>query len=303
MADHRVIHAVLLDAHGVVFDYEVTPPSRAPGLRRSNWARWTEEVLAEAGAPAEAIERDRLDPLTFWKRRMEIELALPRERRTAQGQKIVPERRFQEQVNVALLSFAAPSFLRSLSDQDKMRLARKLWRKRRTDQQQYVLHEDMRRLLGWLESMSIYVHLITAQGRSRAIAMLERCDVPRNLFFKLHTSGDIGLPKSHPAFWKEVSRRTGFPPEEVFCIDDRLSSGVNALKAGMVLGLCDRDGAIGTFIRENLDGRLAGVPLLFSGDPLPLHDPFVVAARGPRELKRVIEGAVLVPRTDRGDEP
>ncbi len=285
-ADIRTCHAILWDVHGGLLDHKVDPQREAPKRRRQDWVDRVRGVLLEAGAQENDLMRDRLDPIKFWRKRMRCELELPKEKETSDGRVIIPERRFQTQVNATLLQWVAPFLMQGLSRKEKLRLARLVWRRRRGDQLEYVLDPRMRQVVHWFGEEGLMLCLITAQDRKRAMQLLGRCQVPMSLFTSVYTSGTIGLPKSHPAFWEEVRRRIKIPANQVVCIEDSPAIGRNALRCGMALLVYDPDGEIATFIQEELEGKLAGAPLLKVGDALPISDPFVLCPRNPKELQR-----------------
>lgn len=296
MAQMRKCDAVLWDLHGAFIENNVDPPSLGPLAGKQHWANCARETLVGAGAAPEQLLRDHLDPVTFWRKRMMLELTMSRERHG----KIIPERRFQELVNIALLYWVAPEFVCELDRRVQVRLARTLRRKRRSDNARHTLYPDMRAVAHWtVEDLGIMLYLITAQSRCRTRKLLARCNAPQSLFLRLYTSEEVGLPKSHPRFWKIVQESAGYTANQVICIEDSLSIGANALRSGLALILVDRDGATKTFIRDELSGRLAQAPLLEIGEALPAETPFVVCARGPRDIKRCIQSMRYVSRGER----
>lgn len=90
------------------------------------------------------------------------------------------------------------------------------------------LDEGLLAELTALREGGIEVHLATVQEHERARFIWEKLDFRRR-FDGLHYAADLGFSKPDARFYQAIECRTGFMPQEVFFIDDKVAN-VDAAK-------------------------------------------------------------------------
>jgi putative hydrolase of the HAD superfamily len=83
--------------------------------------------------------------------------------------------------------------------------------------------------LATVRATGVGIHLATVQEHERARHLWETVGLRRH-FDAMHFSADLGVVKPEPAFFAAIEARTGFSPEELFFIDDKLEN-VEAARA------------------------------------------------------------------------
>lgn len=83
--------------------------------------------------------------------------------------------------------------------------------------------------LGALRASGIEVHLATVQEHERANYLWNNLNF-RRYFERMHYAADLGSKKPNDAFYLSIQSRTGFNPEEIFFIDDKVEN-VEAARA------------------------------------------------------------------------
>jgi putative hydrolase of the HAD superfamily len=91
------------------------------------------------------------------------------------------------------------------------------------------LDHDLLDQLAGLREGGLELHLATVQEHQRAGYLWTTMGLKAR-FDAIHYAADLGCAKPDPAFFEKVEARTGFAPEEMFFIDDKLSN-VEAAKA------------------------------------------------------------------------
>lgn len=89
-------------------------------------------------------------------------------------------------------------------------------------------------LLTELESIragGIEVHLATVQDHERARHLWEELDF-RSRFDGLHYAAELGYSKPAPSFYRSIEARTGFRPQDLFFIDDKVANVDGAITCG-----------------------------------------------------------------------
>lgn len=283
---------LFMDVHGVFLTAESPSQSGVPliGLQRhQKWVDVVRKALEEAGALPLQIRESLLDPLVLWKLRMRLELTTPK----TSGGKVVREKRFQEQVNLRLLQEVAPTFVRSLDRKGRKHIARRVKQLRRdASRHGYVLTTEMREFVHWLveEDQRWMLYLTTAGDPDRSAQELRARNAPMSLFARVFATETVGLPKSHPAFWAKIAAKARSSPARCVVVEDNLTMGVNAVKAGMSVILLDMNYGIEDFIRSELNGKVAGVGLSQVGESIPLiGERFVVCAKTPAGIKLCLQ--------------
>lgn len=272
-------NVLLMDVHGVFLSPEdpSEPDQVLIGYRRhKKWVAVMRQVLEEAGALPEQLNEGLLDPRVLWKLRVRLELTTPR---TTKG-KVVHEKRFHAQVNLRLLREVAPAFMQSLDTARRNLLAHRIKELRRevSHRAGYILEPDMRDLVSGLadEDPPWKLYLTTAGDPRRTVGELCEQKAPLKLFAKIFTTEGVGLPKSHPQFWRKLALLAQSPASHCVILEDNLAMGVNAAKAGMSVVFLDHCG-IEEFVSSELGGKVAGIELSRVGESLPRQ--FVVCAK------------------------
>jgi putative hydrolase of the HAD superfamily len=81
------------------------------------------------------------------------------------------------------------------------------------------LDHDLLGEIAALRGEGVAVHLATVQEHERARYLWESLRLS-DRFEAMHYSADMGCAKPADAFFAEIERRTGFPPSEMFFVDD-----------------------------------------------------------------------------------
>ncbi len=74
-----------------------------------------------------------------------------------------------------------------------------------------------------LRSRGLQLHLATVQEHERADFLWRQLGLSER-FDAIHYAADIGWAKPAPEFFREVERRSGFAPDEIFFIDDKVEN-------------------------------------------------------------------------------
>ena len=85
------------------------------------------------------------------------------------------------------------------------------------------LNHDLLRQLGGVRLRGLKLHLATVQEHERAHFLWHKLGL-KGLFDAMHYAADIGWAKPTPAFFAEAERRSGFRPDEIFFIDDKIEN-------------------------------------------------------------------------------
>ena len=80
------------------------------------------------------------------------------------------------------------------------------------------------------------VHLATVQEHERAHYLWEVLDF-RNMFDGIHYAAELGCSKPAARFYESIEARTGFHPQDLFLIDDRIENVEGAMRNGWAAAL------------------------------------------------------------------
>lgn len=281
-------HDVLfMDVHGVFLTAEDLSNSGAPLIGHKRHQKWVDAVrqsLEEAGALPVQIKAAFLDSLVLWTLRMHIELTTSQ---TSEG-------KFYERVNLRLLRKVAPTFMRGLDRKGRKRIAQRV-RQLRQDASRYgyILEPEMRELVHWLvedNPRGWMLYLTTAGDLESAAKELRAENAPLSLFIRIFTTQKVGLPKSHPDYWRTIAAEARSSTARCLVVEDNMTMGINAAKAGMSVIFLDRGYGVEDFIRDKLGGKVAGVDISRVGESLSLgHEQFVVCAKTPAGIKLCLQ--------------
>jgi putative hydrolase of the HAD superfamily len=90
--------------------------------------------------------------------------------------------------------------------------------------------------LASIRAGGIEVHLATVQEHDRARFLWEELDF-RSRFDGLHYAAELGCSKPAASFYKGIEARTGFRPQELFFIDDKIANVEGAIMSGWAAAL------------------------------------------------------------------
>ena len=90
--------------------------------------------------------------------------------------------------------------------------------------------------LASIRAGGIEVHLATVQEHDRARYLWEELDF-RSRFDGLHYAAELGCAKPAASFYERIEARTGFGPQDLFLIDDRMANVEGALTRGWAAAL------------------------------------------------------------------
>jgi putative hydrolase of the HAD superfamily len=116
------------------------------------------------------------------------------------------------------------------------------------------LNHSLLEELASLRAGGIEVHLATVQEHERARYLWHELDL-RSRFDGLHYSADLGWSKPDASFYESIERRTGFAPEELFFIDDKMAYVEAAGAAGWRAEQWHGDVSLGTLLAGYADVR------------------------------------------------
>ena len=85
------------------------------------------------------------------------------------------------------------------------------------------LNLDLLQQLGRARRRGLKLHLATVQEHERANFLWRKLGL-REQFDAIHYAADLGWAKPAPQFFAEVERRSGFAPNEIFFIDDKIDN-------------------------------------------------------------------------------
>ena len=285
---------LIMDVHGVFFTAE-SADNRGTALigtgRHQKWVDAVRSALLEAGALQLQVKEGLLDPCVLWKLRMSIELTTPK---TMRSGRVVPERKFHERVNLRLLRKVAPGFIRGLTRKQRKQLAHRVKEIRRNAPRYgYFLESDMRELADELVQEVMWACYFTTANLQSATQLFRSENVPVTLFAKLFAPEAVKLPKSHPAFWAKIAAAIKTSPGRCVVVEDNLTMGVNAVRAGMSVVFLDRYYGIEEFIRDELQGEVAGVRLYHIGERIARDGKqFVVCAKTPAGVRMCLRRVI-----------
>lgn len=97
-----------------------------------------------------------------------------------------------------------------------------------------VLLDDLARL----RATGVELHLATVQEHHRARYLWENLGF-REHFDAMHYAADLGCAKPEAMFFRAIEARTGFSPDELLLIDDRVDNIQGALACGWGAQLWD----------------------------------------------------------------
>lgn len=98
------------------------------------------------------------------------------------------------------------------------------------------INQDLAAELASLRRNGVEIHLATVQEHERARYIWEVLDF-RSSFDGIHYAADLGFSKPDTHFYKCIEARTGFSPEELFFVDDKLANVTGALHCGWAAAL------------------------------------------------------------------
>ena len=93
------------------------------------------------------------------------------------------------------------------------------------------LNTDLLEQLGRLRQCGLKLHLATVQEHERADFLWRKLGLSEH-FDAIHSAADLGWAKPAPEFFAEVERRSGFAPDEIFFIDDKIENVEAARSSG-----------------------------------------------------------------------
>jgi putative hydrolase of the HAD superfamily len=108
-----------------------------------------------------------------------------------------------------------------------------------------VLMDD----LAGVRAAGIELHLATVQEHHRARYLWEILGF-RDRFDAMHYAADLGCAKPDPAFFRAIETRTGFGPDDLLLIDDRLDNIEGARACGWGVLLWDGTRRLGEMLSE-----------------------------------------------------
>jgi putative hydrolase of the HAD superfamily len=85
------------------------------------------------------------------------------------------------------------------------------------------LNLDLLHQLGHARRRGIKLHLATVQEHERADFLWRKLGL-REQFDAIHYAADLGWAKPAPQFFAAVERRSGYAPDEIFFIDDKIDN-------------------------------------------------------------------------------
>ena len=85
--------------------------------------------------------------------------------------------------------------------------------------------------LASIRASGIEVHLATVQDHERARYLWEELDF-RSRFDGLHYAAELGCSKPDISFYRSIEARTGFRPQDLFFIDDKIANVEGAIMSG-----------------------------------------------------------------------
>ena len=85
------------------------------------------------------------------------------------------------------------------------------------------LNLDLLQQLGQARRRGLKLHLATVQEHERADFLWRKLGL-REQFDAIHYAADLGWAKPAPQFFAAVERRSGFAPDEIFFIDDKIDN-------------------------------------------------------------------------------
>lgn len=100
------------------------------------------------------------------------------------------------------------------------------------------------------------VHLATVQEHERARYLWDRLDF-RSRFDGLHYAADLGCSKPSAAFFRAIEQRTGFTPQQLFLIDDKIANVEGARACGWGAALWAEKSTLQSLLPEVFPGLKA----------------------------------------------
>lgn len=274
----RKLRAVLLDAHGGLFEKE-TPddnPEQVGQVGREFWVQCFIRAINEFTQQTVTI-----DPTKLWHIRMEVELHEPRE---WQG-RVIPQGRYYDRVNERILITLFPKLVSTWRLGLRSKIARRARQLHRGDRDQHIIYQDMRQLVHDIHQDGLQIFIVTAQEPHRLEYLLNRNNAPRKCLTGTFTTTMIGASKLRKEYWTNVLRRANLQPNQAAIIDNNTVQGSYGAVCGIPALILDRDGAQKDyFLRRGQ--KLRGVPLLTLNQSLPVRGgTFIGFARDVQELR------------------
>jgi putative hydrolase of the HAD superfamily len=90
--------------------------------------------------------------------------------------------------------------------------------------------------LATIRAGGIEVHLATVQDHERARYLWEELDF-RSRFDGLHYAAELGCSKPAAGFYRSIEARTGFRPQDLFFVDDKIANVEGAIMSGWAAAL------------------------------------------------------------------
>lgn len=90
--------------------------------------------------------------------------------------------------------------------------------------------------LASIRAGGIEVHLATVQEHDRARFLWEELDF-RSRFDGLHYAAELGCSKPAASFYRSIEARTGFRPQDLLFVDDKIANVEGAIMSGWAAAL------------------------------------------------------------------
>ena len=101
--------------------------------------------------------------------------------------------------------------------------------------------------LSAIRARGIEIHLATVQEHERARYLWEELNF-RSQFDGLHYAAELGHAKPAAGFYKSIEARTGFRPQDLFFIDDKLANVEGAITSGWAAALWTRTSTLRSLV-------------------------------------------------------
>jgi len=98
------------------------------------------------------------------------------------------------------------------------------------------VNRDLWNELAALRASGLQIHLATVQEHERARYLWTDLGF-QDAFDGIHYAAALGCAKPSPDFYRAIERRTGFQPEALFFIDDKISNVDAAINCGWAAAL------------------------------------------------------------------
>jgi putative hydrolase of the HAD superfamily len=114
------------------------------------------------------------------------------------------------------------------------------------------VNKDLLAELATIRAEGIQIHLATVQEHERARFLWEDLDF-RSSFDGLHYAADLSCSKPDAKFYKQIESRTGFDPQDLFFIDDKIANVEGALACGWAAALWTGNNRLRSLMRQATD--------------------------------------------------